>query len=60
MFGQSKTKVKLWQLLLAIIVLSFALAWFPSERFALTAVVVIEVMLLLGLAILYRDALVRW
>jgi len=60
MIAQSKTKVRLWQLLLAILAISFGLVFFTSETFSVTTVVVIEALLLLTLAALFLPDLFRW
>lgn len=60
MIAQSKTKIRLWQLLLAILAVSFGLVFFTSETFAVTAVVVIEAVLLLIVAALFFRDFLRW
>ena len=60
MIAQSKTKIRLWQLLLAILAVSFGLVFFTSETFPVTAVVVIEAVLLLILAALFFQDFLRW
>jgi hypothetical protein len=60
MIAQTKTKIRLWQLLLAILSVSFGLVFFTSERFAVTTVVAIEAFLLLTLAALFFPDVLRW
>ena len=60
MTASSKTKIRLWQLLLAILALSFGLVFFTSERFSILAVLVIEAVLLVALARLYWGDFLRW
>ena len=63
MIAQSKTKIRLWQLLLAILAGSFGLVFlsiFMSEGFAFIAFVVIESVLLVTLAALYLPDWLRW
>jgi hypothetical protein len=60
MTASSKTKIRLWQLLLAILMLSFGLVYFTSERFSILAVIVIEAALLVTLVGLYLGDFLRW
>jgi hypothetical protein len=60
MTASSKTKIRVWQLLLAIFALCFGLVFFTSERFTIAAVAVIEVVLLVTLAGLYLGNFLRW
>jgi uncharacterized membrane protein HdeD (DUF308 family) len=60
MIAQSKPKITLWQLLLAILAVSFGLVFFTNEAFAVAVVVVIEAVLLLTLAALYFPHCLRW
>jgi hypothetical protein len=60
MITQTKTKIRLWQLLLAILAVSFGLVFFTSERFTFISVVVIEAVLLVTLATVYVAVLLRW
>jgi hypothetical protein len=60
MTASPKTRIRLWQLLVAILALSFGLVFFVSERFSILAVVVIEAVLLVALAVLYRGDFLRW
>jgi hypothetical protein len=60
MITQTKTKIRLWQLLLAILAVSFGLVFFTIERFTFISVVVIEAVLLVTLATVYVAVLLRW
>ena len=60
MIDQPKTKIRLWQLLLAIFAVSFGLVFFTSETFGDTALVVIEVVSFLILAALFFPDFLRW
>jgi hypothetical protein len=63
MIAQAKTKIRLWQLLLAILAVSFGLAFlsiFISDVFALIGVIVIPSVGLVTLAALYLADLLRW
>ena len=63
MIAQTKTKLRLWQVSLAILAISLGLVFltiFTSEAFAFIAFVVIESVLLVTLAALYLADLLRW
>ncbi len=60
MTASSKTKIRVWQLLLAIFALCFGLVFFTSERFTIAAVLVIEAVLLIALGGLYLGDFLRW